>query len=151
MNEIAEEAGISRPALYLVFNSKEEIFSAVISRNLELKCRGIEEAIAVIKESRDRRRAALQLWAVDDFDSIHSSPEAMEMFEATRASAHEAMEKGYRCFEGILATALPEDEISTPTDMAHIIVSAVRGFKQVAASGMELAQLIESLLTMLRL
>jgi len=29
MNDIAEAAGISRPALYLVFESKEEIFKSV--------------------------------------------------------------------------------------------------------------------------
>jgi len=29
MNDIAEAAGISRPALYLVFESKEEIYKSV--------------------------------------------------------------------------------------------------------------------------
>ena len=32
MGDIAEAAGISRPALYLVFSSKEEILTAVLAR-----------------------------------------------------------------------------------------------------------------------
>ena len=47
MNDIAEAAGISRPALYLMFDNKENLFQDLVVHRLNL---AIEQALAALAE-----------------------------------------------------------------------------------------------------
>jgi len=151
MQEIADAAGISRPALYLVYRSKEEVFSGVIRRNMERSCLAIETDLKTVEGSQAKIRRALHLWAVQSFELIQSSPEARELMDSGHEFARESFEEGYRRFEAILGELLPSDRELPPGPMARVITSAVRGFKQVASNAQGLERMISQLLTLSRL
>lgn len=146
MNEIAEEAGISRPGLYLVFKSKEQVFAEVVRRALASHLAEVQRVLGAAAHPHDAVRAAFEVWAVRDFDASHRSPEAREVLEATRDSAREVYEEGFQRFEALLATVLPARGDLAPEDLAHLLCGALRGFKSVAADGRELSRLIDQLL-----
>jgi len=49
MNDVSVEAGISRPALYLVFQRKEDIFAAVIERLIDDELRKYRAAFSKLR------------------------------------------------------------------------------------------------------
>jgi len=151
MQEIADAAGISRPALYLVYRSKEEVFSDVIRQNMEKNCLAIARELEEIEGTGAQLRRAFQLWATRSFELIQDSPEARELMDSGHDFARDAYEGGYRQFEAILAGLLPKDQELAPDDLARILSSAVRGFKQVATDASELEGMIDQLLRACRL
>jgi len=151
MNEIAEEAGISRPGLYLAYNSTEQVFSAVVQRGITANLDEVEAAMAQAPNPRQALRVALELWAVRDFDQSQGSPEAKEVLEASRDSARDVYEAGYRRLESLMETVLPDDRAVSAAELAHLVASSLRGFKLVAPNAHELGRLIAQLLDALAL
>jgi TetR/AcrR family transcriptional regulator of autoinduction and epiphytic fitness len=153
MNDIAEAAGVSRAALYVLFENKEEIFVGVYRQWLD------ETLVLVKKEiersgTRERKLLhAFEIWAVRPFEMIMTSPEAKELAECSFDFAQDALRQGYQKFEAMIAPVLappakkrPAKAHMTPERTAHVLSSAVRGFKQAATSPDELRRLIKELL-----
>lgn len=149
MNEIAEAVGISRPSLYLVFGSKEEVFSALLRRNIGRSIQRIREGMAEQTSSREKLRLAFEIWAVQSFDLMLRSPEAKELYDCGFEFARETMDWGHREFESTLTPHLKETEGLAPETLARLLSSAVRGFKQVAKDAFELRQLIDDVLRLI--
>lgn len=89
MGLLAEAAGMSRPAVYLLFPGKDEIFSALV---LGLNRRQIErlgERIAPIEALHDKLLTACLAWNESVFDVHAAHPESRDMddlgFPAVRA------------------------------------------------------------------
>ena len=72
MNDIAEAAGISRPALYLVFEGKEEVFKSVYEQWVKETLITIESEIGRLKTPEDKLRAAFELWTVRAFERMQN-------------------------------------------------------------------------------
>jgi AcrR family transcriptional regulator len=152
MGDIADAAGVSRPALYLIFDKKEEIFSAVVVHFAELHLEEVNGKLPSIKAPKDKLKAIFEIWSVQNFDSISRSKETRELLESTFEFAGEAMEKSYAMLESVLAStiqlypksALPKGLSSN--QIAHILTSSMRGFKQVAKNASELRDMVEKLL-----
>ena len=153
MKDIAEAAGISRPALYLVFNSKEEIFKAVYQHWVKETLAEIENEIASLKTADEKLRATFEIWTVRPFEMILASSELSELFECTFGFAQDSVKQGYRSFEKILVPILKshvmfktsKTKISAEKT-AHVLSSAVRGFKVSARDPAGLRSLIKDLL-----
>jgi len=146
MNEIAEAVGISRPALYLSFGSKEEVFRALLERNLGRALGKIREGMERLPSPKEKLRFAFDVWAVQTFDLIRRSPEAKELYDSGFEFARDTMERGYAAFESLLVPQLPPTAGLTPEVLAKILSAAVRGFKQIAHDGNELGALIDDFL-----
>jgi AcrR family transcriptional regulator len=146
MGDIADAAGVSRPALYLIFDKKEEIFSAVVVHFAELHLEEVNGKLPSIKAPKDKLKAIFEIWSVQNFDSISRSKETRELLESTFEFAGEAMEKSYAMLESVLypKSALPKGLSSN--QIAHILTSSMRGFKQVAKNASELRDMVEKLL-----
>jgi len=155
MNDIAEAAGVSRPALYVLFRNKEEIFVAVFMQ-------WVDETVAVcIQEmekcgtSEQKLMCAFEIWAVHPFEMVMRSPEAKELIECSFTFAQDSLRQGYKVFEAAivpvvasLAERHPAKAYMAPEQIAHVLASAVRGFKQTTAKPAELRLLIERLLVL---
>jgi len=153
MNEIAEASGISRPALYLVFNSKEELFKAVYEHWVKENLADIESKIAPLKTADEKLRAAFELWAVRPFEMMLTSSEVAELLECTFGFAQDSVKQGYRSFEKLLVPILKSHTMFQTSKIkvsaektAHVLSSSVRGFKSTAKDPAALRSLIKDLL-----
>jgi TetR/AcrR family transcriptional regulator, regulator of autoinduction and epiphytic fitness len=155
MNEIAEAAGVSRPALYLLFKNKEEIFVSVFMQWLDETITSCNREMEKYETSEQKLMCAFEIWAVHPFEMMMRSPEAKELIECSFGFAQDATKQGYKIFEAAivpvvasLAERRPALSHLAPEQIAHVLASAVRGFKQTAAKPAELRRLIEKLLVM---
>jgi len=156
MNDIAEAAGISRPALYLVFESKEDIFKSVYEHWVIGTLTEIESKIAQFKKPEEKLRAAFELWTVLPFERMRTSSEVAELLECTFGFAQDSVDKGYRSFEKIIVPVLrshprfqgTRSKVSAEKT-AHVLSGAVRGFKIVAKDVSEIRLLIKDILILL--
>ena len=153
MNEIAAAAGISRPGLYLHFSSKEEVFRAAILQFADSLIEEISQGLHSQKTIEEKVRYAFEVWAVRRFDLTRKSPEAKEISDSSYEFAREALDQSYQKLESVLASILKghlkssgNKKAFSPGKMAHLLTSAVRGFKLVAKNATELRQLIQDLL-----
>jgi AcrR family transcriptional regulator len=153
MNDIAEATGISRPALYVLFKNKEEIFAGVILQWVDGAVAEIEQEMAKVATSEEKIKCAFEIWSVRPFQLTMGSKEAKEIVDCSFEFAQAALRQGYKKFEATIAplVALLSEEqrvngYLSPERAAHVLASAVRGFKQTATTGDEMRQLIHELL-----
>src|ERR1700721_2856840 len=74
MNDIAEAAGISRPALYLVFKNKEEIFKGAYEQWVDEKIFEIEEKAETLNTAEKKLRLAFELGGLHLIGAIKTPP-----------------------------------------------------------------------------
>ncbi len=153
MNDIAQAAGISRAALYLVFKNKEEIFVGVLERWVDEIIAEVRKAIATSLTAKEKISQAFEIWAVRPYEIMCSAPESKELLECNFDFAQAALREAYSKFEStiapLIAVSAPrrnKDGYLAPERTAHILVSAVHGLKHTAKTSTELRQLIEELL-----
>jgi AcrR family transcriptional regulator len=155
MNDIAEAAGISRPALYLVFKNKEEIFKAAHEQWVDENILEIEEKAATLNTLKEKLRLAFELGVVLPIEAMKASPELKELVECNFGFAQQSLNNGYRRFENAverflnpIAQAGFTENSWTAQRAAHLLVSAVRGFKQTAETSEELRLLIDDCMSL---
>jgi len=156
MNEIAEAAGISRPGLYLYFSSKEEVFRAAIIQFADSLIEEISKGLPSQKTIEGKVRYAFEVWIVQRFDLTLNSPEAKEISDSSYEFAQDALDQSYEKLKSVLASLLKghvkssgNKKTLSAEKMAHILTSAVRGFKLVAKSATELRKLIRDLVVII--
>jgi AcrR family transcriptional regulator len=153
MNDIAEAAGVSRPALYVLFKNKEEIFIAAYLRWVDETIAQVEAGMAQTALPKDKLARAFDIWAVGPFEMTRAALAAEELVNCNFAFAEASREQGYAAFEATIAPVvaslsetLPAGSRIAPDRIAHVLVSAVRGFKQSAATPDDMRRLIDELL-----
>lgn len=154
MSDIASAAGMSRPALYLVFPSKEEIFLAVLVKEAEQILKALHEKLPTLATAEEKLRYAFDLWIVQPYILMTQSPDARDLVDCTLEFVTETMDRLCAAFEAELVTiisplaATRSDTDLSPAQLAHLLVSAAAGFKKVAANVEELQQLMWGQLAM---
>ena len=155
MNDIAEAAGISRPALYLVFKNKEEIFESAYKQWVDEKIFEIEEKAETLSTAEEKLRLAFELGVVLPIEAMKASPELKELVECNFGFAQQSLNNGYRKFENAVERFLNPigqagftESSWTAQRAAHLLVSAVRGFKQTAETSEELRLLIDDCMSL---
>jgi AcrR family transcriptional regulator len=153
MNDIAEAAGVSRPALYVLFKNKEEIFIAAYLRWVEETIAQVEAAMAKTTSPMEKIARAFEIWSVGPFELTMASPAAQELLDCNFLFAQAARKQGDSTFEATIAPVvahlsetLPAASLIAPGRIAHVLVSAVRGFKQASATPDDMRGLIDELL-----
>lgn len=152
MADIAAKAGMSRPALYLLFPDKEAIFDSVIRRMDELKLAEIAEALAGMDDPGDRLLKACLDWGLHGIELAATHPDAADLFDLR----FPAVRQVYANFEA-LVTGLLEAQASSsgiaasPTEMARALIYGMRGLRDVPPDGSDMRRLIAvQVLTLLR-
>ena len=142
MNDIAEAAGISRPALYLVFKNKEEIFKGSYEQWVDEKIFEIEEKAATVNTPKGKLRLAFELGVVLPTEAMKASPELNELVERNFGYGSRKLEDLVKRFLAPIAPRKSKEGSWTAERAAHLLVSAVSGFKQTAESSEDLRLLI---------
>jgi AcrR family transcriptional regulator len=152
MNDIAKTAKMSRPALYLIFPSKEKIFSAVVlqlAQELSDRARALAAAAPGPKE---KLRAVFNAWAIESFDLYCGSSEARELHDASVEFTPEALLKSVSMLELDLVRALQSVPTRTlpegvsKAEIAHLLASSLDGFKRTCRSASELGDMVDNML-----
>jgi AcrR family transcriptional regulator len=154
MGDIASAAGISRPALYLLFCNKERVFEAVLRKFVANVLEEVRIGVAKQGTPIEKLRLAFELWAVQPFALMIDSPDARDLVQCGFEFADKAMMQGYDAFEALLISILETFPGPRPAgapnleQIAHVLTISVRGFKGAAHSVPELREMIDALLNL---
>jgi AcrR family transcriptional regulator len=143
MNDIAAEAGISRPALYLIFPQKDEIFALVIDRLLDEKLAEWRKALPKMRSLDRKLHFCCEQWAGEGYDLTKAHPNARDMFDLSIPPVR-AMYKRLENFlaELIRPTLVPSRLKTEPEELARILIFGMRGFKDIVLDAAHMRSLI---------
>lgn len=134
MDDIARHAGMSRPALYLHYRNKEDIFRTLVAQFCIQSVDGMEKALATPGQTPEEALAAA-FRAKDGvlMDLVFTSPHGAELIEAGATLTAEIMQGGEAAKIGLLTRwlaglTLPPD-IGPPETVARTILTAAMGLK----------------------
>ena len=119
MNDVAQAAGISRPALYLLFDNKEHLFHELASFRLD---QAIDQATAVLsgkEDIQDRFIDALLDYEKIFYEPVMNSPHGEELMDINQSLATDMMMEGYTRLVTTLANALSEAAAAGEVDFSN--------------------------------
>lgn len=132
LDEIAARAGVSKGTLYLYFESKEELFKAVIREGmLPLLAEG-EELVATMPGPASElfKAIVMRWWEMVGEGPIGGIPklifaEARNFPEIARFYAEEVIDRGKRLLAAVLQRGIDSGEFRpfNPDDLVHIVFS----------------------------
>ncbi len=143
MGDLAEAAGLSRPALYLVFARKEDIFAAVIERLITEELRRYRKAIAKMKSLDRKLHFCCEQWAGHGYDLTEAHPDARDVFHLGFAP----VKRMYDELVAFLADLMREEVAASrlkaqPEELARVLIFAMRGLKDTAEDGRHMRRMI---------
>jgi AcrR family transcriptional regulator len=142
MNDIAGAAGISRPALYLIFKNKEEIFKGAYEQWVDEKIFEIEEKAETLNTAEEMLRLAFEVGVIQPTEAMKTSPELEDLVERNFGYGSRKFENLVEGFLTSIAQRKPEETSWTAKRAAHLLVCALPGFKQTTETSEELRLLI---------
>lgn len=154
MNDIAEEAGMSRPAVYLIFKNKTDIFKEVVIQFFDQATSEIQDGLGRCDTAGEKLRLAFEVWYVRPAESAVDTPYTLELTETFDKYAGEQHKDGMRQFEEILESILSpysdvlENQNLTPKGLARMLGLAGNGFKQENCGPEKMKELIDALITL---
>ncbi len=142
MADVAEAAGISRPALYLVFPGKEELFSAVLYCMNTNTLQAIREGLYEQDTLEKKLLFAFELWVVRAYDSVDISPDAKDLFSYAFPAMREVAGQFETFLADLVRDAVENSSLSaTAEELGRALLLAVHGFKATAQNGADLRRL----------
>jgi AcrR family transcriptional regulator len=143
MGDIAKQAGMSRPALYLLFPDKEAVFTAVVRHMDEIKRAEIRDEIASTTGLHAKLLRACLAWGCHGVDLAAAHPDAADLFDLTFPVVQEV----YRNFQALVAELIADQTRRSgikarPEELARTLVYGLRGLRATAADGAEMRLLI---------
>lgn len=134
MDDIARHAGMSRPALYLHYRNKEDIFRSLVDQFFAQALHGMEAALSTPGQSPEQALAAAFV-AKDGtlMELVFTSPYGEELLEAGASLTADIMQRGEAAKIALLSRWLqsldiPAD-IGSPEAVARTILTAAMGLK----------------------
>lgn len=140
MADIADAAGISRPALYLEFKNKADIYRAGFVALIERKFRAVDAVLAGEGPLVERLIAALDAAIVTPMREIAQAPHGYELFEVKQELAGDLGEDWNtvleRSLERAFLKAAEKGEIDlqrghvSASELARLMTMSVDGIKK---------------------
>ena len=152
MGDIAAAAQISRPALYLVYSSKEDVFRAVVARLFDTMLAELGGRIDARGEPIEQLQFAFEVWCVRPFEIVQNAPDAADLLENSRQLSADIWNRAEADFETIITDILGsvmQGESGTglsAAQVARVLATAVPGLKESARSVADLRGRIRDLL-----
>lgn len=151
LEQIAEQVGVSRPALYRYFASKEELFAALVE---EFHDRALERARSAVTRSEgkpadDRLLGVFRAWYEQGVEVVLSSPHGVELMEANQTLCGELVEARTDSLVTLLSRVLKEAERPHPKRTARMLYAASKGFLTNAKDAAEFRGLLRDLMALL--
>ena len=143
MGDIAQHAGMSRPALYLLFPDKDAVFTAVVRRMNADQLDGVRARLATLPTLKEKLLFACRTWGAHGVELTAVHPDARDLFDVSRPSVREM----YAEFETFLADLLRDELAASPLQLApevlaRVLAYAMRGFKDSAVDADDMRRLI---------
>jgi AcrR family transcriptional regulator len=152
MQDVAAEAGISRPALYLIFANKEEIFKAAVEQISGESLIAIRAGLGSHLSIEAKLNFTFELWTVRPFELMLSSPDARDLVDCTHGFAKETMQQIGVEFEALLVEILQplapagQTSVLPIAQVAQLLAASIHGYKEAAGSVAELRVMIAGLI-----
>lgn len=152
MNDIAEAAGISRPAVYLSFSNKETIFKEVIRKTNAHNLEEIQRGLSHHPTVKSKLFFAFDKWAIQPFEQAKHSRDANELTEAAFQHASDVLNESGLAFEALLEGVLDSAANDTihsrlsSKKIAHLLRGAARGLKEISHDADELRHAVKDLI-----
>jgi AcrR family transcriptional regulator len=153
MGEIAAAARMSRAALYLVYPSKEDVLTAVVTRVFAAMLDEIRHGLGRFATVEEQLTFALDVWCVTGFELVQASPDAKDLYESGYQFAAEVTAKAAADFVALVADVLDplvcqQAKVAlSSVQIARILASAVLGFKGSVTTTEQLRTMIARLIT----
>ena len=154
MNDIAKAAGMSRPALYLIYPGKEHIYNDVIIYLASELSGKVKRECELLNAPIDKLKKVFDVWSIEMYEVLNRSDEVRELYQSSYPFAKESMKKSVLLFEDDIAAALMQFAPGQlngnigPEELAHVFAHAMSGFKQNSDTVEELRHKIDLLIRM---
>ncbi len=139
MDDIAKAAGMSRPALYLVYKNKRDIFRACITSMQEVLDQRLEKIIETTEQLENSVYAVLEAGIIEPFYLLAQTTHGSEIFDIKSDLANDLFDVWMRSLEAaitkILHRASAESRLDLgdtdmdPGQIAALIVDGAEGIK----------------------
>lgn len=141
MEAIATEAGMSRPALYLVFPGKDEVFAATVEQMGDRLLRQLQDGARTLPTPGERVAFVCREWVVGGYLRANAHPEASDLTDPRR----EPVRQVYVRLEALLAEEIAALGVAAPSPqaVARMLVASMRGLKDAARSADEARALVD--------
>jgi len=155
MGEIAAAAGMSRAALYLVYPSKEDVLTAVVTRVFAAMLDEIRHGLGRFATAEEQLTFALDVWCVTGFELVQAAPDAKDLYESSYQFAAEVTARATADFVALVADVLDplvrqQAKVAlSSVQIAQVLASAVLGFKGSVTTTEQLRTLIARLITII--
>lgn len=139
MEDVAKAASISRPALYLLFKNKTDIYRAIASQLFEVS---VKQAAAVLGGDGafgDRMMRAIDIGMIEKMRHIVESPHGAEIMDMKSSLAGDIAAKWRDCFAwhfcGAIDTQATQNGVDlktrglTPQMLADMLLDGLEGMK----------------------
>ena len=138
MGDVAKAADMSRPALYLLFPGKEEVFEAAVLHLNNLRMAEIRAAVDGIGGLAQRLYTACDLWLIEVYQLKSAIPDARDMDDLS----FPVVRVVYADFQALLAELIAEASHpglpATPMQLARNLAFAARGLGASAADASDM-------------
>jgi len=143
MNDIAAEAGVSRPALYLIFPQKDEIFALVIDRLLDEKLAEWRKALPKMRSLDRKLHYCCEQWAGEGYDLTKAHPDARDMFDLSIPPVRAMYKRLEHFLAELIRPTLASSRLRTePEELARVLIFGMRGFKDIVLDARHMRSLI---------
>jgi AcrR family transcriptional regulator len=142
MDDVAKASGMSRPALYLHFKNKGEIYSALAAN---MMAQALERASLALNGSgsiEERLFAAVKAAILDPVELLHSTAHGAELFDMKHQMAGDIIAEWQAKKASMVAEALETSGIAKVkglpgATLATILIDGMEGLKQRAKTAQE--------------
>jgi len=139
MEDIARGAGMSRPALYLHYRNKDDIYRHLVRQYYDDAAAAVEAALSGDGPVPKRLAAAFAAQGGAAVEAMLTSPHGMELLDAGKSAAAEIIQQGEARLASVYAAwlevAAQAGLLRLPgpaTDLAATIAAALKGLKTTA-------------------
>lgn len=134
IGDIAKEAEVHRPALYLLFpDGKAELFEAVLLRLVEGEVARYRQELAGLPTLREKLFFCVEAWSMGSFRLLDQHPDAKDAFNIT----YPAVRKMYAVLASFYSELISDAARRCPLNisaeqLANILVFSLRGTRDLA-------------------
>lgn len=153
MNDLAEAAGISRPALYLMFENKEHLFVDLVAYRLNQACREASAELRGNGPCAERFLNAVLTFERIFYEPIADSPHGSELMDANINLKSDTMMVGVDRLTAELITALKQADRQGEMDLSRsparaeefvaLLFAAIGGIKKKATSAADFRKQVQ--------